>query len=190
MKSPTTHTVSPNRVLVVPTPHTATKTEIPKWYALYTRSKFERKVFDTLKGLRHEAFLPLIKEKRKWSDRLKTVETPLFPGYVFVRVTAATLPQMLWIPGVARFVGFCGKPSEIQKSDIQLMDLVIKHGLPAANQEGCCPGDRVRILRGPLKDWEGRVARLNGTHKVLFEFESIGQVIGVEIGVGEVEVVG
>lgn len=162
-------------------PHTS------KWYVLYTRSRFERKVHTTLTGLRHEAYLPLIKEKRKWSDRLKTVDVPLFPSYVFVKVSATTLPKLLWIPGVARFITFDGKPCEVQESDIQLMDLVVKHGLPAANYEGCCPGDRVRIIRGPLSGWEGRVARLNGKHKVLFEFESIGQVIGVEIEVGEVE---
>ena len=190
MKTPKTnqYTHAPAGLPVV----SPVKSEEPlgRWYALYTRSRFEKKVFESLTRAKHEVFLPLIKEKRLWSDRLKTVILPLLPGYIFVRTTEFILPKLLWIPGTVRIVSFGGKPCEVQECDIRMMELIVTHGLPAANHESCCLGDFVRIARGPLKGWEGRVSRLNGSHKVLFEVESIGRVISVEVGMEEVEVVG
>jgi transcription antitermination factor NusG len=158
-----------------------------KWYALYTRSRCEKMVFQSLFRAKYHVFLPLIKQKRIWSDRIKTIAMPLLPSYVFVRAMASDLPKMLCFPGVVRFVSFNGKPSEVREKEINLLEAIIANGFPVENFQQCCVGDRVRIVRGPLMGWEGKVSRTQGSNKVMFQMESVGQVICVEVGSWELE---
>lgn len=162
-----------------------------KWYALYTRSRCEKKVQQDLERIQIHVFLPLVKEKRQWSDRLKTVVLPLLPGYIFIKSDPCDLRRALYCPGVVRIVSFCGKPCEVREAEITLLEAIVQFGLPAFNTEPCCVGDRVRIVRGALKGWEGNVSRTHsGGNRVVFLMESIGQAVTVEVEVGEVERVG
>jgi transcription antitermination factor NusG len=159
----------------------------PHWYAIYTRSRFEKKVQESLERAGYHVFLPMVKEKRLWSDRLKTVVIPLLPGYLFIKTAIPDLRQVLYYPGVVRIISCQGKPCEVRTSDINLLEMIVTHGYPVEHSVKCCVGDQVRVIRGPLKGWEGKVSRSHGPNKVMFQFESIGQVISVEVGAGEVE---
>ncbi|MCB0292804.1 MAG: antitermination protein NusG, partial [Calditrichaeota bacterium] len=79
------------------------------WYALYTRPRHEKKVFDQLQEKRIEAFLPLTKELRQWKDRRRWVETPLFTGYVFINIDLRFRLEALQTYGVVRLVSFGGE---------------------------------------------------------------------------------
>ena len=118
---------------------------------------------------------------------MKTVAMPLIPGYVFVKTSLPCLRELLYFPGVVRIISCQGKPCEVRESEISLLEMIIAHGFPAEHSIKCCVGDKVRVVRGPLKGWEGKVSRTYGPNKVMFQFESIGQVISVEVGAGEVE---
>ncbi len=165
--------------------------DILQWYAVYTRSRFEKKMYRALIRSKLEAFLPLVKEKRVWSDRLKTVEMPLLPGYIFVKLSPDNLAQVYTYPGFVRFVAFEGKPCVIREAEIDLLQKIVEHGLRVQHTGGCtCQvGDRVRIIHGPLKDWEGCVERLQGSSRIIFQLDSIQQAISVEVECGEVEVI-
>lgn len=158
-----------------------------KWYAIYTRSRFEKKIYRALQKSEFEAFLPLIKEKRVWSDRLKTVEMPLLPSYVFVKLPKNKIHYIYNYPGFVRFVCFEGKPCVIKEEEIVLMEKIVTHGFPVEKSSHCGVGDYIRVIRGPLKGWEGRVECNRNKSKIVFVIEGIGQAISVEVGMENVE---
>ncbi len=158
-----------------------------KWYAIYTRSRFEKKVYNVLIKLGCTSFLPLVKEKRLWSDRLKTVTVPLLPSYVFTRITTAEFSKVYSCPGFVRFVSFEGKPSEIREDEINLLKTIVTHGFQAKQGVRYEVGERVRIIRGPLKDWEGCVESKKGQTRVTFQIDSIQQTISVDVKLADIE---
>lgn len=158
-----------------------------KWYAVYTRSRFEKKIYQDLQKSKLQAFLPLIEEKRVWSDRLKTVLVPLLPSYVFVKLPQQNMHQIYYYPGVVRLVSFEGKPCEVKEAEIGLLERIITHGINVQCASVCGIGDAVRIVRGPLTGWEGKVESLRGESRVVFQFECIQQAISVEVNAADIE---
>ena len=159
----------------------------PKWYAVYTRSRFEKKLYQDFQKAKIQAFLPMIKEKRKWSDRLKTILMPLLPSYIFVKVPQKSLQQIYYYPGVVRLVSFEGKPCEIKEEEITLLEKIVQCGFNVQTTTRCGVGDLVKIVRGPLTGWEGKVERLRGQSRIVFQLECIQQALSVEMDMGDVQ---
>lgn len=159
-----------------------------KWYAIYTKSRFEKKLQVALHRNGFESFLPLIKVKRKWSDRDKIVKVPLLPGYVFVKAMPDMFSKIYSLPGFVRFVTFDGNPSIIKESELKLLKLIISNGNNVQKTISCNVGDYVRINSGPFSGWEGFVARKVGKNRIIFQLESIRQLISVEVEITELEI--
>ncbi|MDZ4749832.1 MAG: UpxY family transcription antiterminator [Saprospiraceae bacterium] len=159
------------------------------WYAIYTRSRFEKKVHRDLEKSNFQVFLPLIKEKKKWSDRIKTVSVPLLPSYVFVKLDRQSIPRLNYYPGVVRLVTFDRKPCEVREEEIQLLEQITTHGMNVQQAMNCEIGDKVRITQGPLKGWEGNVEAKKGQSRIVFQIASILQCISVEVNMGDVELI-
>lgn len=157
------------------------------WYAIYTRSRFEKKVHNDLQRSNFQVFLPLIKEKKAWSDRIKTVSVPLLPSYVFVKLERQSIPRLNYYPGIVRLVTFDRKPCEVREEEIQLLQQIITHGVHVQQAVHCAVGDKVRITQGPLKGWEGNVDSVKGQSRIVFQIASILQCISVEVNMGDVE---
>jgi transcription antitermination factor NusG len=142
-----------------------------KWLAVYSRPRWEKKVNQLLleKGL--ESYCPLNKVRRKWSDRVKVVEEPLFKSYVFVKVSDDDRTTVRMTPGVINFVYWEGKPALIKEKEIN----AIKRFLNEYENIELKPLDfkvdqRVMITTGPLMDREGQVVSLHRkTVKVVIE---------------------
>jgi transcription antitermination factor NusG len=160
------------------------------WYAIYTRSRFEKKVYRDLQQSKFQVFLPLVQEKKAWSDRIKTVSAPLLPSYVFVKLERQHISEIFYYPGVVRIVSFGGKPCEVREEEILLLKQIMTHGYPVQQAARCAVGDSVRIVRGPLKGWEGVVETQKGQSRIVFQITSILQCISVEVSLGEVELIG
>lgn len=159
------------------------------WYAIYTRSRFEKKVHHDLQQSKFQVFLPLIKEKKAWSDRIKTVSVPLLPSYVFVKLDRQSIPRLNYYPGVVRLVTFDRKPCEVREEEIQLLKQLTTHGVNIQQVVNCEVGNKVRITQGPLKGWEGNVEAKKGHSRIVFQIASILQCISVEVNMGDVELV-
>ncbi|HZV69381.1 MAG TPA: UpxY family transcription antiterminator [Saprospiraceae bacterium] len=159
------------------------------WYAIYTKSRFEKKVHRDLQQSKYQVFLPLVKEIKKWSDRIKTVNVPLLPGYVFVKLDKQNIPKLFYYPGVVRLVSFESKPCEIREEEIRLLKEITSHGFPVQQAVPCDVGDNVRIVRGPLQGWEGKVETKKGQSRIVFQIASILQCISVEVSMGDVEMI-
>lgn len=132
-----------------------------KWYAIYTRPRWEKKVNNLLVQKGIESYCPLNKVKRKWSDRIKTVEEPLFKSYVFVKIEEERRTQVRMTDGVVNFVYWNGKPAVIKEKEIQVIRRFLDdYENVEAIKVDLQPEERVKVVAGPMMDQEGRVVEI------------------------------
>src|SRR5580698_5536039 len=93
--------------------------ENKKWYVIYTKPRWEKKVYSRLREKGLESYCPLNKVRKKWSDRLKIVEEPLFKSYVFIHISEEDIPQVRMVNGVLNFVYWLGKPAIVRTTEIE-----------------------------------------------------------------------
>ena len=148
---------------------------IQKWYAIYTRPRWEKKVDHLLKDQGLESYCPLNKVKRKWSDRIKLVEEPLFKSYVFVRIDEKGKSLVRMTNGVINFVYWDGKPAIVKDTEI----VSIKRFLDEYEHVQAIdlrPHQRVVVTSGPFMDQEGEVLELRNK-MVRVSIDSLGYVL-------------
>ena len=136
-------------------------TEIKYWYAVYTKPRWEKKVFGLMEEKGIESYCPLNRVRKNWSDRVKWVEEPLFKSYVFVRVANDDLTKVRMTNGVVNFVYWLGRPAIVKDREIE----VIRKFLNDYNEVWAEPinlqkDTKVTILRGAFMDKEARVVRV------------------------------
>ena len=134
-----------------------------KWYTLYTKPHFEKRVKEELESNGVECFLPLHRTPRVWSDRVKLVDMPLFSSYIFVKSKESELLSLVRTKGVVRVVFFNGKPAVIREQDIDSIKIFID----AAAGKVLCAGDEVEILAGSMKNKYGKIVLVKKKYLVL-----------------------
>ncbi|TAL43731.1 MAG: UpxY family transcription antiterminator [Chitinophagaceae bacterium] len=149
-----------------------------KWYAVYTRPRWEKKVNRLLTEKGFESYCPLNKVRRKWSDRYKLVEEPLFKSYVFVKVEDTQRTAVRMTSGVINFVYGEKKPAVIREKEIQNIkkfldeyENVIVKGVTSFK-----PHQRVKVTHGPLMDQEGEVLEVKN-RQVQVAIDSLGYIL-------------
>jgi transcription antitermination factor NusG len=128
-------------------PHAARKRS---WKVVYTRSNFEKKAHQLLSQSGLHSFCPVITIKRKWADRYKLIEKPLFPSYLFVYVNAAEEYQVLATTGILSYINFCGKPAIMPDEDINRINGILSSytEIETINSRKLSVGDKVLINQG------------------------------------------
>jgi transcription antitermination factor NusG len=131
-----------------------------QWYAVMTRPRHEKKVAEELQQTSVTAFLPVVTEVHRWSDRRKKIELPLFPGYVFVRLvpTPENKVSVLRLGGVLRFVGASGYGTPIYNSEIDAIRTILANNVPLSARGFLQVGQHVRIRGGALDGVQGILA--------------------------------
>jgi transcription antitermination factor NusG len=147
--------------------------ELCPWYALSVRHQHEGAVRSALVFKGFEALAPTYRARRRWSDRVKEIELPLFAGYVFCRFRFAERMRVMDAPGVSKVVAFGGTPAEVSEVEIAAIRAVMEAKLPVRPWPHLQLGDRVLIERGPLRGVEGTLLQQ--------EKERLELVIAVEI---------
>lgn len=165
-----------NGCLISPSNHPESQ-----WYAAYTSSNHEKRVALQLRERAIEHFLPLYDSVRRWKDRRMQLELPLFPGYVFVRLPLCDRLRVLQIPGVARLVGFNGRPTALPKEELEALKRSLENGLHAEPYPYLTAGRRVRIAQGPLTGLEGIMLRWKGNWRVVLSLDLIQRSVCVDI---------
>jgi len=146
--------------------------EQKKWYAIYTRSRAEKKVLETLLERKIEAYLPLIKTLRQWSDRKKMVTLPLIPSYVFVHIHHKNYRKVLEVDGAVAFIKFEREMVSIPDAQMQAMKTMVEKGMDVqATTEHITKGDEVRIGSGPLRGKQGEVIEVSGKQKFVLRID-------------------
>jgi len=144
------------------------------WYALYTKPRWEKKVHLLLTEKKIESYCPLNKVTKKWSDRMKTVEEPLFKSYVFVRTTAEGQTEVRMTNGVVNFVYWLGKPAIVKDREIEMIRKFLNEfNNVVAEPISLRPDSKVKIRQGIFMDKDATVIKLRG-NKVQVIIESIG----------------
>lgn len=160
-----------------------------KWYAIYTRSRHEKKVAANLEERRIEVFLPLRTMISRWKDRRKEVQWPLFTSYLFVRIPPAMKVPVLQTAGVVNFV--CsnqGMISPIPDDQIDAIRVLISSGLKYDPYPYLKEGMTVRVRRGPLKGVEGILIGKKKKHLLVLSVDLIQQSTALEIDISDTDV--
>jgi transcription antitermination factor NusG len=147
---------------------------VKHWFAVYTKPRWEKKVDKILREYGLNSYCPLNKVKRKWSDRIKIVEEPLFKSYVFVQLLPSEMPQVRLVEGVVNFVYWNGKPAIVRDWEIEYIKRFLKEyeSVEVTNLD-LKPNSRVVINQGVMVGKQATIVRiLNNT--VEFRIESLG----------------
>lgn len=152
-----------------------------KWFAVYTRPRWEKKVHKLLKEKGIESYCPLNKVHRKWSDRIKIVDEPLFKSYVFVKVNEEEKTPVRMTQGVVNFIYWLGKPAVIKEREIDAIKKFLNdHHDVEVRSIDIKEGKKVMVQSGILMGKEGIVKRVMHK-KVEVVIESIGFILSAYI---------
>jgi transcription antitermination factor NusG len=160
------------------------------WYAVYTLPRAEKKAYSELLGKGIETYLPLQRTLRKWSDRKKWVEEPLFRSYIFVHIPPSFYFDVLNTPGIVRYVTFESKAVPIPPLQIEAVRFFLSSDdLQPENPEQYIPGRPIEVIKGPLKGLSGELLQLAGRQKVKVEISAVGQSIFVTIPMSHLRII-
>jgi transcription antitermination factor NusG len=158
-----------------------------RWYAAYTSAHHEKRVAEQLRVCGVEYYLPLYSSVRQWKDRRVTLQLPLFPGYVFVRLALQDRVRVYQIPGLARLVGFNGTPMSLPEEEMQALRTGLENGVCGAPHRFLTTGRKVRVKNGPLSGLPGILRRWKSRARLVVSLELIQRAIVVEIDAADVE---
>jgi len=162
-------------------------TSMEFWYAIHTRRHYENVVTEMLGAKGFDAYLLMLEERRRWKDRTKVLEIPLFTNYTFVRFSTEQRVDILNIKGVVQIVGtYCG-PSPIPDAQIEAIRIIVESKLKKDPYPFLVEGMNVRVKRGLLKGQEGVLLRKGNVHRFVVCLPVLGQSIGVEIDASALE---
>ncbi len=151
------------------------------WYAIYTKPRWEKKVHSLLSEKKIESYCPLNKVRKKWSDRMKIVEEPLFKSYVFAKVTSEEQTKVRMTAGVMNFVYWQGKPAIIPAKEIEtIRKFLNEYENVSAEPMELKEDGKVLIRQGLFMDHEAKIIRIEG-NKVKVVIESIGYTLVASI---------
>lgn len=166
----------------------ASGADIRKWYPVYTQSRAEKKAYKALLAKGIEAYLPLQRQRRQWSDRKKWVEEPLIRSYLFVCVDQRQLANVLMTTGVSRFIYFSGKVTAMPDKQIEELKLLLASSYELEiTEENLEPGEKIEIKAGPLKGLRGEIIEYRAQKQLLLRLGDIAHSIIVNVPAALIE---
>jgi len=151
------------------------------WFAILARSGREKYATMLLENGGFECFLPISKSTRKWSDRMKDIDVPLFPGYLFCRMNPNDRLPVLTTPGVMQIAGIGKMPIPVDEHEIEAVRQIERSGLAATPWPYLRVGNTARIEEGPLRGVAGIVVKIKSALKLVLSIELLQRSIAVEI---------
>ena len=160
----------------------------PQWYALYTRSRFEKKLLYELSLRQIEVFLPMREVLSRWKDRRKKIWVPLFPGYIFVNHvdTPENRYRVLNVPGAVNFVDVCGRPDPVPEEQIMAVRRFLESSLNVDSYPYIQIGTQVEVIAGPLAGIRGILVEKRGKFRFILQIDLIRQAVSVEIDASDI----
>jgi transcription antitermination factor NusG len=163
-------------------PNPSAAEERKAWYAIRVKPKFEKAVSLGLRGKGYEEFLPLRQSRTHVRHRTKTIELPLFPGYLFCRFEEAHRLPVLTTPGVFHILSRGGHLAPVPDEEIESLQVIVRSKLPL-EELPYTRGDKVRIVTGPLAGVEGSVSRMKDNYRVVVSVAMLERSVAVEVSV-------
>ncbi len=163
----------------------------PNWYVIYTRPKFEKSICRDIEEMNkeqhlYESYLPVRHVIRRWSDRTKVIEEPLFNCYVFVQSELKHRAELLQIPGVMRFISSEGRPTSIPSEEIERIRRIESGPGDIQAEPYYATGDQVMVTKGIFAGMEGiLIKKVNNGPRFLIRLPLLRQAISMEISVDD-----
>lgn len=151
------------------------------WYALWVRSRHERTVSEILTSKSIETFLPVCRSRRRWSDRIRELELPLIPGYVFCRFDPKNRMPILTTPGVVNIVGAGKTPEPVDEIEMQSLITASQSGIHLRLWPFLKAGQRVVIEEGPLRSLEGILVTTKGEDQLILSVSLLQRSVAVTV---------
>jgi transcription antitermination factor NusG len=158
------------------------------WYALYTKSRAEKKAAEGLGKLGISNYLPLKRELRQWSDRKKWVDVPAISSYIFIKIDPSQYNTVFEVNGVVAYVSHKGKAVTIPEHEIIAMQRTIENKI-AFNIESTRikKGEEITVTSGPLKGIKGIVQNIQGSKKLFLNISNIGYTLVIDLNDAMIE---
>ncbi len=158
-----------------------------QWFALYTKPRHEKKVFLALQERQYETYLPLEMRRRQWKDRVKMVEFPLLPGYLFIRFDYRDRFEILPLPGIVRIISFRGEPAPIPDWQIETLKIIIAGGGKPEPEPWQQIGQPVSVIDGPFSGASGVIIEKRQASRLVVQIDGLRQALSVEINRSDVK---
>ncbi len=153
-----------------------------KWHVIYTRPHHEKSIFRELQRDNIEAYLPLLTTLKQWSDRKKKVTEPLFSCYMFVNVSLKEYYQVLYVPGVIRYITFEGTAAVLSEKKINTIKKLVENGYePEELTQPMQIGQKVMITAGPLTGMDGELIFYSNRKRVIVRVDEINKCLSVNV---------
>lgn len=162
---------------------------IPNWYALSTKARHEKKVHSQLVQKGITSYLPLQTFYRRWSDRYKEVQEPLFSCYLFVRIVLKDRLDVLQTDGAIRLVSFSSIPATIPEDQINAIRTILENNYSIERVDYLIPGQKIEVIQGPLKGTRGILAEVKNSHRLIVRIDSIMQAISIDIDYRDIKII-
>jgi transcription antitermination factor NusG len=159
------------------------------WFAIYTKSRAEIKVFKRLNNAGYESFLPLITEVKQWSDRKKKVKSPLIKSYVFVKVKKNDLGSIYSIPGVVAVLKYLGQPAIVTEIEINNLRIITNNIEAVKIIDPCIlkNGMPVQVINGSFEGLIAVYLTNSGKHRVIVKVEALNSFIEISLPLNHIE---
>jgi transcription antitermination factor NusG len=151
------------------------------WMAIRVKSRFEKMTAAAFEQRGYTCFLPLYVCRRRWSDRNKVGEFPLFPGYLFCRFNPLERTPILETPGVVQIVGIGRTPVPVADVEIEALQTVLRSGCPVTPWAYVAAGQSVRIEDGPLSGVHGILLEVKNERRIILSVSLLRRSVSVEI---------
>ena len=151
------------------------------WFALQVRPNAEHMVSVLLRAKGYEEFYPTYISRRRWSDRIKNISLPLFPGYVFCQMTPDSQGRIVTTPGVRRIVGYGSVPVSIEEHEIAALRRIAGSGVPVGPHPFLTVGDRVQVEHGPLAGVCGVIVKLKSEFRLVVSVTLLQRSVSVQV---------
>lgn len=160
------------------------------WFAVRVKSNYEKPVSAILRGKGFEEFVPTYRSKRQWSDRVRMIDLPLFPGYLFCRLDLNRRLPLLTTPGFLYLVGKGRTPEPVDEREIAAIQSVVRAGVQAFPWPAVVVGQKVRLERGPLRGVEGVVAKIADQQRIFVNVTLLQRSVSVGVDPGWIRSLG
>ena len=161
------------------------------WYAIFTKTRAEKKAYQRMLDNNIDAFLPLVKTVRQWSDRKKTLYVPLISSYVFVNMLEKDLHTTLPIQGTVNILKYLGKPAKIKITEIENLKILSnsEEDYRIEVEMSVIKGDVVEVTKGPFMGLIATCENSSGSHRVIVNIESLGSSFIVNVPLSHLRII-
>jgi transcription antitermination factor NusG len=155
--------------------------ELLPWFAIRVKPNFEKRVATALRSRGLEECLPMYQIRRRWSDRFKIIECPLFAGYVFCRLSLDHRVPISTMPGFLYIVSINNRPTPVDETEMADIQAVQRSGLAALPWPTLAIGQRVRVEEGPLRGLEGILQQIGKQNRIAVSITLLNRGVSVQI---------